>query len=359
MNINQIKYPIIDFAYHRGRWVDVPMFYVPQDAIGEDGGLHQFRLILVDGQKLPNPSPRRPCEAGYRYVDSKIRESVLPERMPLKELKELCTRNSIPLSWVKHDYQRTISQRDINQEETRNTPRKCIPLKLKEYKGFIKVLGKINASAKVIAEILWYFNSLLQTGNDYITLEEVLRLRVEDVDVDDGFSTRISLFRSSPSGCHLVAFPLPDEIWKALNSQMRADSLFAFSNRNRGPYLPGDIDKLFKKAAKKAEIKGAVSSLSLRPKRSNSTHQSKKFRGLNMNNISSEEWEKICKLVPALTKRRGSPSSHDRRDTMNAILHHIETKTPIRKMPHWRALESQYRRWKKNGVFDQILAARR
>ena len=340
-------------AYYEGQWVNVPMFYVPEEAINDDR-LSYFRFIPVDGQKLPDPPPKRSCEAAYAYINSNIKRTVLPWMLSQKKLKELCTRNDIPIAWV---IERSKKNQDkFYQESGRRDQRKCSPIDNSEYKAFIKELGKLSATAKVIAEIQWFLNKKLYKGNDYVTLEEILRLDIEKIDVEDGFSRCITLFRSSQKSCHMVTHWLPNKIWKELNKQLNPDSLFAFSNKNRGPLLPGDIDRLFKKAGRNAGIQRPVTSLSLRPlTNTNPLVTVNRTR----REVSIDQWKILCQKIPGLKSKLGRPSKHDPRLILNAIFLNLDNKISIRKMPPGyppaKAFHSQYRRWKKNGIFNEIL----
>lgn len=352
-------------AYHRGRWVSVPVFYVPNDAVGDDGCLHHIQLILVDEQELPKP-PRRCINHAYDSIT--IQETILPWRLSNKELKELCTKNDIPLSWVT-GFQREISKNNITDRSSRRKKRKYTCINTTEYKKFIRELRKISCQSVIIAEILWFLNKRLQAGDDYITLEEILRMRIQDVDPEDGLTTCICLSRTSPQGCHMIGHYLPKYIWRPLCRLIRQDSLFVFSNKNHGPHLPSDIAKHFKKAGKLAGIKGSVCSLSLRPIGINCSVKHdvpKKIRevgdDVQLYEISIQEWKTLCRQVPKLIGNRGRPPTHNPRDIFNGILHHRITGTPIRKLPSnfppAKAIHSQYRRWLKNGVFNLVLAAR-
>lgn len=344
-----------EYAYHRGRWVVVPLFFVPDDAVGDDGNLHHFQLIPVDGQELPEPPLRRCVDLAYERISCDIKETILPWMLSKEEVTELCTRNNIPLLWVTGD-QRNISINSKSHKSTRRDKRKYTCLNKTEYKRFIKNLKCINAQSSIIAQILWFFNSQLQAGDDYITLDEVLRLKVEDVDLEHGTSTCIKLHRSSTQGSHMVVHWLPEYIWTPLCQLIQQDSYFVFSNKNRGPLLPSDVARCFKKAGEVAEIKGTVSSLSLRP------IGLKNFSTQRFQEISILEWDTLCLQVPNLIASRGTRPKHDQRCVFNAILYHLRTKTPIRKLPSIyppaKAIHSQCRRWKKNGVFDLVLAAR-
>ncbi len=347
--INFNRFPVT-CVYYKGEWVYLPLFFVPEEAITDDR-LFYFQLTPVDGKKIsdPEPEPRRNWEVTRACIRSKAKSTILPWMISNKELKELCARYNIPIGWVINIPKSKVSKAKY-RKQTGRKKRKCSFLDRLEYKSFIEELGKLSATAEVIAEILWFLNQKLSKGNDYVTLEEILRLTILEIDVEDVFSGCISLSRSSQKSSHIVGHYLKEKLWVALNKQIRQDSGFVFSNKNGGPLLPGDIDRVFKKAGKNAGIKGSVTSLSLRPHSSSSRIARE---------VSVLEWDMLCQKIPKLKSRSGRPSKHDPRVILNAIFLHIDTKTPIRKLPKeyppGKSVYSQYIRWKENGIFKAIL----
>ncbi|NGX43633.1 MAG: hypothetical protein K940chlam7_01932 [Chlamydiae bacterium] len=326
MKINDIYF---HSAYYGGRWVYVPMRYVPEEAVGEDGRLRKFRFIPVDGQALPEPKPGRDENRAYMRIASSVKETILPERLSDSEIKKLCTKNDIPLGWVTNRFQRKDVKEKTTLEPCRRSKRKITSLGKKSYKKFIKQLKSISKQSGVIAEILWFLNCELEKEDDYITLEEVLRLRIHDVDPDDGISTCITLSRSTSSGCHLVGYYLPESIWRSLCKEIRLDCLYVFSNDNGIPILPGSVNKGFQLAGELAGLKEPVTSLSLRPiSNSNQTPKSSiskyvvELKDTPYKEISIDEYENMKRCVPSLNSKKGKPPTHDPRDMINAILYH-------------------------------------
>lgn len=338
-------------AYYQDRWVQVPLFYLPKDAIGEDGYLHHFQIIPVDGEKIDTiERARRQTDLAEQKINDSIKETILPWILPIKELKKICTNNDIPENWIS-GFQKKISKKETTKRSTRRNNRKCKALNPQAYKKLIRYLRKISPQSALIAEILWFFNKQLQAGDDYVTLAEVLRLRIQDVDPEISISPCIRLSRTSSSGSHMVVHFLPKYIFKPLCRLIEQDSFFVFSNKNGGPLLPGDVARHFKKAGQLAGIKEMVCSLSLRPVGTPSKFEE----------ISIQEWKILCHKIPYLIVKKGRPSKHDPRVIFNAILYIKRTGTPIRKLPPEyppaKAIHSQYRRWKKNGVLNEVLAA--
>ena len=73
---------------------------------------------------------------------------------------------------------------------------------------------------------------------------------------------------------------------------------------------------------------------------------------------TSEQWELLEPLVPAL-----SPEAaywvHTRREIVNAILYVLRSGCPWRMLPHefpaWGTVYDYFRKWQREGVWDQIL----
>lgn len=355
-------------AYHRNRWVAVPLFYIPLEAIGEDGHLHSYRFIPEDGQEFSTSLPRRSIPA-EENIHHQIQETILPWTLPKKELEELCTKNDISEYWISGN-QRKISKKSSGDRSSRRKKRKYAVLKKTEYKKFISKLRKISKQSTVIADILWFLNERLKLGDGYVTLAEILRMRVRDVDPEDGITTCIRLKRTGLQGRHELLHYLPEFIWKPLCLLIKQDSVFVFSNKNRGPLLSIDVTKHFKKAGALAGIKGTISSLSLRPIGKQCPSQGDASKGIKMTydvtrlqEISVKEWKKLVTQIPGLIGKRGRSSEHNPRIIFNAILFHLRTSTPYRKLPSIyppaKAVHSQYRRWKEKGVLDAVLKARK
>lgn len=358
----------VDVAYFRGSWVFVPMFYVPAEAVDDDGCLHWFQFVPLDGKNISKPLPRRSIEEASRYIEENTKKTILPWMLSKKGLKDLCANNNIPLGWVTNQFPRNISKNKTNGRSSRRKKRKYSPLNEKDYIRFMRKLRKISKQSAVIAEILWFLNDRLSAGDDYITLEEVLRMQLQDVDPEDGVTTCIRLLRDSPQGSHMVVHYLPEYIWTPLCQVIKNDSLFVFSSKNRGPLLPSDIVRHFKQAGKLAGIKGSVCSLSLRPigkcclPKDNAVEATESYDEAQLQEISAKEWKRLRDQIPSLIGKRGRSAKHNPRMIFNAILYHFRTRTPYRNLPHIyppaKAVHSQYRRWREKGVLDAVLKAR-
>jgi hypothetical protein len=60
-------------AYHKGRWVGVPV-YIPIEAIGEDGRIHYFQFIPLDGQEISMPTPRRCSQQAHKRILTQVKD---------------------------------------------------------------------------------------------------------------------------------------------------------------------------------------------------------------------------------------------------------------------------------------------
>jgi integrase len=285
---------------------------------------------------------------------SNATETIWPEQLSQTDLKELRKNTNVLLGSTTNQSKKYIPKKTDNKRLSRRLNRKHESLTDDEYKIFIKHLKWIDPKCAVIAQILWHVNIDLKEESDFITCEQILRLTLQDVDLSDETFTCITLMRSASWGDYLMCCELPWEIRKALSQLMRPDRWYVFSNKNGGPLLPHNIDRIFKKASRQAGLRRVVTSLSLRPQLKLAEH--------NFKDISIEEWQVLCAKIPSLQPKQGRPPKYDPRDSFNGILYQKRTKTSFRNLPSnypkGISLHSQYRRWKENGVFDAVLAAR-
>ena len=353
-------------AYWKKRWVSVPFFHLPDGAITKTGELARVKFTPLDGQEI-EPLPKRENKALEKNAEV-VQETIVPWLWPEKDLKKLCRENDIPLGWVTDRFPR--KKRSTRTEVSRREARKIPSLTPREYRKIRKELFKLSEPIAVAVEIVWFFNQILGKEGDFVTLEEVLRLQVQDVDPEspDGFGC-IRLFRSGMQ-CHMIVHYLPPRLWKALGRQINDHSVFIFSTRNRGPLLPVQVDTCLKKAAKRAGFKEPITSASLRlPFDKKKVEKvAKKYQydasiKPYLEPVNTEEWEAICARIPRIVERRGRKASHDSLDLLNAILYLFQKRCPIRKLPvnfpPWRAVESQKRRWQNAGILDEIIALRK
>ncbi|KKM02340.1 hypothetical protein LCGC14_1785420 [marine sediment metagenome] len=346
-------------AYWKKRWVSVPFFYLPDDAVTETGELARFKFIPQDKQKI-EPIAKRENKA-LEKVPELVKETIVPWLLSDKKLKQLCRKNDLPLAWVTDRFpQRTIKKlKGVNRLENRKYP----SLKSNEFRQIRKQLNKLYPQVGLIVSILWYLNNILGKGGSFVTLEEILRLQVQDISPESEASSNwINLNRPG----QFVVHCLPTQLWKSLCRQINDNSMFVFSNKYGGPLLSTQIDGYIKKAAKKVGFKESVTSLFLRPQfnKKKVERVAKKYNiDASVKNylepISLEKWDVICKQIPKILERKGRKFTHDPFDILNAILYRLRTRCSIRKLPShfppWRAVDSQYRRWKKTGIFEEIL----
>lgn len=352
-------------AYWKKRWVWVPFFHLPDNSMTESGELARFKFTPVDGQKI-EPLAKRENKA-LEKVPSTANETIVPWFWSEKDLRQLCNDNNLPLAWVTDQYPREI--RPGNEGINRRENRKTRSISSKEFRLIRKKLIKLDEQAAIIVGIIWYLNNSLGKAGGFVTLEEVVRMQVHDVFPDQqGCFHCISLFRSGARFSFVFHY-LPPRLWKPVCRQINDNSPFVFSTRNGGPLKPVQIDAYLKKAAKNAGIIDPITSASLRPQFDKKIKRiAKKYRrDASMKSylepVEAEEWKAIQGAVPGIQQRRGRKSVHDPLNLLNAILCHLKTRCPMRKLPHhfppWDAVYSQYRRWKKNGILDAILSFRK
>jgi hypothetical protein len=358
IEMDDVEIPIVLAYWHKKRrWVAVPLFHIPQDAIAENGDLIRIRVTPLDGQEIRSIPTRK------RNFVKAVNECIVPSQWSQKDLKQLCVRNDISFFWLtgKSSTKSSRGRRNAIRREYR----KIKPLTPKQFrKRFLRELKKISKQTALIAQILWFFNKVLGKGGTFVTLEEILRLKIEDVAPDP--DNWIRLMRTG-TYAQLVHFTLPQYFWKSLCDQIDEDSIFVFSNRDGGPLLPGQIERHFRKAGKQSGIKETVTSLSLRP-----LFNKKGVRitpalledapHKDYSEISTQEWDLIVVKIPFLINKRGCKSKYHPRDLFNGILYHLGIKCPFRKLPDhfppWQAVDSQYRRWKKRGIIEQVFDLR-
>ncbi|ADI37991.1 uncharacterized protein y4sN [Waddlia chondrophila 2032/99] len=75
--------------------------------------------------------------------------------------------------------------------------------------------------------------------------------------------------------------------------------------------------------------------------------------------LTDKEWEQIKPLLTSSTYRNaGRKPKHSRREMFNAIFYLLRTGCQWRHLPHdfppWTAVQGQYSRWKRKGVFHMV-----
>ena len=348
-------------AYWKKRWVGVPFFHLPPGAETEDGQLARFKVTQLDGSKI-EPLAQRENKALEKI---QVQETIVPWLWSEKSLKELCRENDLPLSWVTDRFPR--KQYHTRRSDNRRELRKITSLTPTEFRRIRKELLKLNEQAALILRILWYLNGSIGPGGGFVTLEEIIRMQIQDVSPEnENGSNWIRLQRIGMRSTRLVVHCLPPQLWKALCRQINEKSVFVFSTKHGGPLHPEQIDFYLKKAARIAGFGMSITSMSLRPP-FNKQKVKKTERGNRAESyqepVTPEEWTELCKQVPKILNRKGRKATHDPRALFNAMLYLEKTQCSFRKLPDhfppWRAVASQQKRWRNLGVFDEIKALRK
>lgn len=359
-------------AYYKRRWVFVPLFYIPKDAYDEETGeLYRMRVTLMEGQEPLKPLKRRDSRRIKEEIASTIRETILPWQLPIEEIKQLCLRNDIPFQWVARKTRNSINHKPNLENEGdesgqptsvyRRRKRKTSILNGKEFRQFLAALKLIHKPSALIAQILWFLNNSLVDGGGFLTLQEVIRLTVDDVAPHDEEPNWVRFCRSTNKKSSMIVHYLPDYLWKELCKQAKPNSWYVFSNQMGGPLLAMQIEHYFAQASKKAKLNISVTSASLRPiVKAQRTSRTRKVRRGNISPrvVTDEEWDRIIPIISSPRSSAGKKSLYNPRVILNAILHHLTTDCPIRKLPKgnppWKVVDSRYRAWKKNGVMRSI-----
>ena len=74
--------------------------------------------------------------------------------------------------------------------------------------------------------------------------------------------------------------------------------------------------------------------------------------------LTDKQWEMLRPLIP-LPSLEGRPPKLERREVVNAILYILRSGCPWRLLPHefpaWQTVYYYFRRWQRDGIWEQIL----
>jgi len=80
---------------------------------------------------------------------------------------------------------------------------------------------------------------------------------------------------------------------------------------------------------------------------------------MHRHELSNEQWERLSGLLPPEKPNTGRPSK-DLRGVVNGILWVLRTGAPWRDLPDrygsWTTVSNRFYRWRKQGVWDRVLA---
>jgi transposase len=75
--------------------------------------------------------------------------------------------------------------------------------------------------------------------------------------------------------------------------------------------------------------------------------------------LSDEQWQRLCPLLPPQKPRTGR-AAKDHRTIINGILWLLRTGSPWRTVPErygsWKTVSSRFYRWQQAGIWDRLLA---
>src|SRR4028119_436925 len=75
--------------------------------------------------------------------------------------------------------------------------------------------------------------------------------------------------------------------------------------------------------------------------------------------LSDSEWDLIGPLMTTKASPRGRRGFHTKREMLNALFYVLRTGCQWRHLPHdlppWKAVYTQFRRWKHQGIIDQLM----
>lgn len=80
-------------------------------------------------------------------------------------------------------------------------------------------------------------------------------------------------------------------------------------------------------------------------------------RGKYPTDLNDKEWSKVEVFFEVSYEKGGRPPKHSKREIMNAIFYILRTGCQWRYLPHdfppWKTVYTYFRRWKKEGVFEE------
>ena len=80
---------------------------------------------------------------------------------------------------------------------------------------------------------------------------------------------------------------------------------------------------------------------------------------MNRGDLTNEQWEQLKPVLPPQKPHTGRPAL-EHRAVLNGILWVLRTGAPWRDLPDrygkWTTIYSRFQRWRKQGVWDRILA---
>jgi putative transposase len=78
--------------------------------------------------------------------------------------------------------------------------------------------------------------------------------------------------------------------------------------------------------------------------------------------LTDAQWQLLAPLIPK-PKPDGRPAIHDRRELVNAMLYWLRAGCAWRLLPHdlppWKTVYHYWRLWRRQGVWERVLAALR
>jgi len=333
----------------------------------------QFFIVCYRGKwvKIPVREPMTETSFSAKPLTKGVHQNIESmeilelSTLPMKEVKKICTDNELELNWIIPQEPKEFLKSKLIQGSSRRYKRKYEPLSLDERKKFVLKLRELNEKAALIAEIIIFLNDQLDDSDEYITLEEVLRLKTSAVETDE-VCTSITLMRCGSHKTHLITQMLPYDLEESLLKIIDPNAIYVFSTPDDTLLSPGNVNRIFEQAG--------ASSLSLRPipklRQSRiyipiqkvSEDIRKELLEDSYKEVNLKEWEILCKTCPELRTTTGRPSKHKPIEKFNAILFHLRTGTSLRNLPSnyppYTTIEPQLRRWGGINSIKKILNSR-
>lgn len=234
------------------------------------------------------------------------------------------------------------------------------PIDDEAFKAFLKF---VSPEIKLLAETYKFASEIFAELGLLYYWEEIFSLPATAVYKPDCGPWQIIFYRTSKYGTtgedHFVNY-VPKHLLKRLTalSQSNSDGLL-FRQEDGSPFNKRQLNKEFRKARQKAHEKGRKLNLTPIQLRTTPPANIQKHNRVTVRGITQERLQKVKELLPQ-SKKGGRPRELPLEDILRPLLAQANfglTKNAlISNFPGTAcAAEIQKRRWKKQGIWDQIL----
>ena len=230
----------------------------------------------------------------------------------------------------------------------------------KTFKEFLKFLSP---KIKLLAETYQFASEIFAELGLLYYWEEIFNLPATAVHQPDCGPCQIIFYRTSKYGTngedHFVHY-VPKHLLKRLMAlaQSNSDGLL-FRQEDGSPFNKGQLNEEFRKACQKAHKKGYNLNLTPIQLRTSLPANVQKHNRVTVRGITQDRIQKVKELLPE-SRKGGRPRELPLEDILRPLLAQVNfglTRSElVSNYPRTAcAAEIQKRRWKKQGIWDQIL----